>query len=84
MLSLADRNTAIPSDAGLFGGFQRRSVKGSNFVFMATGFLGQQGIYKYFDGSLSRIADLTTAIPDGIGNFSVLGAGQIDFGNKPV
>ncbi len=77
---LADTATAIPEGAGNFMEFPSSpGISGSNAVFAGNGADGQQGIYGAvfappLVGDPFRIADTTTAIPEGTGNFTDFGA----------
>ena len=73
MLSrVADKSTAIPDGTGNFTdlGLYFRAVSGNNVVFRGSGSSGQEGIYLFNGTTLSRVADKTTAIPNGTGNFT--------------
>lgn len=73
---VADTSTAIPNGTGNFTGFgMMPAVSGGNVAFYGEGATGQQGIYVSFaSGPIgSRLADLTTAIPGGAGNFTGFG-----------
>ena len=81
---VADLNTAIPGGSGSFTSFappdlpvipggNTPAVSGSNVVFHAIGSSGQEGIYLFEAGVLTRVADLNTAVPAGSGNFTILG-----------
>jgi hypothetical protein len=74
---IADLTTAIPSGNGNFTAFSLDTthppgpcISGGNVVSMGSGGGGQQGIYFWPPGPPSRIADLNTPIPGGIGNFT--------------
>lgn len=79
-LKVADLGTAIPSGSGNFVAFSPPSgisespgcPGGCSKTIAALGYgaLGQQGIYLYLPGPPSKVADLSTAIPGGTGNFT--------------
>ena len=53
-------------------------------AFLARGNAGQEGVYLFADGALSRVADRSTPIPDGTGTFTelaepVLSGGKVAF-----
>jgi hypothetical protein len=77
---IADLNTAIPNGTGNFVSFTSDSsapvdpcIGGDNVAFYGAGSGGQRGIY-FADITVPpspiRIADTSTAIPDGTGNFT--------------
>jgi hypothetical protein len=78
LLGVADTSTAIPGGSGNFTGFTRPGIppnpiiSGDNVVFYGAGSGGQQGVYARINGSLTRIADTTTAIPGGTGSFTAI------------
>ncbi|HLH56320.1 MAG TPA: choice-of-anchor R domain-containing protein [Verrucomicrobiae bacterium] len=73
---IADLNTAIPNGAGNFSSFGTQAgiiIVGGDILFSGGGAGSQQGIYfssHSTPGSLVRIADTSTAIPGGTGNFA--------------
>jgi hypothetical protein len=80
---VADTTTAIPSGTGNFTGFPSGpALSGSEAAFIANGSGAQQGLYTVAVlappqvGSPLRIADTTTAIPGGSGNFTSFGSDQ--------
>jgi hypothetical protein len=75
LVRVVDLNTPIPNGSGPFTRFDPPTLSGGNVAFAGYGLAGQQGIYLFQGGVLSRVADLNTAIPGGSGNFnSVFGA----------
>jgi hypothetical protein len=79
---VADQNTPIPHGSGTFTGFSAPVLSGGNVAFRATGASGQEGIYLFNGTSLTRMADLTTAIPDGSGDiFTSVGGPLLSGGN---
>jgi hypothetical protein len=76
-IKIADTATAIPSGSGNFTAFpQHPTMSGDNVAFLGTGAIGQQGVYRAVNGPPIKVADTTTAIPSGTGNFtSFMGVG---------
>lgn len=70
---VADRNTDVPNSTGNFIGFSlsHLGLDGNHVAFFAFG-SDSQGIYLYCDGKLQVVADKSTPIPGGTGNFSSL------------
>lgn len=74
---VADMNTAIPSGTGDFDGFgSGPNISGSQVAFSGWEDVFVDGIY-IGNGSLAKVADETTAIPDGVGNFTSFGSPDI-------
>ena len=72
---VANNKIHIPNGQGTFTGFGScLSIDNKNVVFLGYGDNNQQGIYIYQDGLLSTVANRTTSIPGGKGNF-------LDFGS---
>ena len=69
VVRIAGFNTPIAGGTGNFTGLHAPSYNGNYVTFFGTGSAGQQGIYTNPPGPLIRLADLTTAIPGGSGNF---------------
>jgi len=68
--AVASDSTVIPGGSGSFLGFLGRpAVSGANVAFTAFGAAGQRGTYLSTGGSLSAVADTSTAIPGGTGSF---------------
>jgi hypothetical protein len=67
---VADRNTLVPGGAGsYFASFDTRlSVSGGDVAFRGSS-IGRAGVYKTAGGTLQRVADTTTPMPGGSGNF---------------
>ena len=78
---VADLNTAIPGGSGNFTSLLFPALSGSNVAFLGSGSSGQEGIYLFDAGVLSRVADLNTAIPGGSGNFASLFIEALSGGN---
>ncbi|MHC4992701.1 MAG: DUF7453 family protein [Planctomycetota bacterium] len=67
---IANRSTSIPQGIGSFTDFGTiPSLSDGTMAFVGQGAAGQIGVYRY-DGSLHRIADRTTMIPEGTGGFT--------------
>jgi hypothetical protein len=69
---VADRNTPIPNGTGTFAGFGTTpAISGTLVAFQGQSSAGQHGIYTGTTGGgpLTRIADTSTHIPGGVGNF---------------
>src|SRR5262245_13600976 len=82
---VVDLNTAIPGGTGNFTGLSNfPMLSGKNVTFRGVG-SGQEGIYVFAGGALSRVADLNTAIPGGashftgFNNFPVVSGGNVAF-----
>ncbi len=70
---VADKNTAAPGTAGTFTGFgSNPSISGSTVVFRASSNLGgNAGVYmRTGTGPITTVADTTTPVPGGGGNFA--------------
>jgi hypothetical protein len=72
LLVIADRNTAIPSGSGNFGHFDVIVSASGGWVFFTGSdqFLSQSGAYVHNGVSLVKVANLSTPIPSGTGNFT--------------
>lgn len=71
--TVADTSTAIPGGTGNFTGFgNATAIDNGHVVFQARGDSGQQGIYHWAGGTLSRVADKTVNVPNGTGSYSFL------------
>ena len=71
LTKVADRSTAVPpGGVATFSGFGAVAISGTNVVFdgFGPGF-GQEGIYLFDGANLIAVADTSTAIPGGTGNF---------------
>jgi len=75
VIRLADTNTAIPSGTGRFtsfensGGTGEPTAQGGRVAFRGLGANGQVGIYVSNGGTPIRVANTSTPIPAGTGNF---------------
>jgi hypothetical protein len=71
---IADLTTAIPDGTGTFTGFMQLAAGDTLTSFIGTGGSGQAGVYSCDSATpvdpCRKIADLTTAIPDGTGTFT--------------
>jgi hypothetical protein len=84
--TIADLTMMAPGQTVNFTGFssaQMPAISGNAIGFRGT-FTGGSGIYVSNAGSLSRIADTTTAIPSGVGNFTTINANMSITGNLAV
>ena len=86
---LADSTTAIPGGTGSFTSFSpspalppNPCISFGNVAFFGAGSGGQQGIYAVLAGTLTKIADLNTAIPNGTGNFIMWQSNPFISGNN--
>jgi hypothetical protein len=71
---IADASTMIPGGSGTFTMFfPPVPIGGDDVVFLAEGASDQEGIYTYIGGTLAVVADTSTSIPGGTGNFMGLG-----------
>jgi hypothetical protein len=71
LTKVADFNTAIPNGTGNFTTFLNGPlVSGKHLAFWGKGRSGQQGFYLFDGHTLRRVADKSTPIPDGTGNFT--------------
>ncbi|NQU12468.1 hypothetical protein HQ590_16860 [bacterium] len=69
---VADEDTAIPGGTGNFTGMgEFAALSGNTMAFHGNGSGGQHGIYTG-NGALTAVADLTTTVPGGTGNFTIL------------
>jgi hypothetical protein len=67
---IANTSTAIPSGSGNFTDFGFPSVSGGRVSFQGLGTAGQQGVYTDAGGTLAAVANTSTPIPSGTGNFT--------------
>ena len=80
---VADFNTPIPDGTGnftLFPSYISPSLEGGNVLFLGQGSSGQQGIYSSA-GGLHVVANTSTPVPSGSGNFSSFGGPNLNGGN---
>ena len=80
---VANESTVIPGGTGTFAGFGEGGpdIDGGSVAFQAIDSSGREGIYVDVGGSLSVVADTTTEIPGGSGNFAAFGPPDLDAGN---
>lgn len=80
---IADFDTAIPGGTGNFTAFSffGNGIEGNTIAFRGGGASDQTGIYAYNGTILEKIADTTTAIPDGTGNFTGFTTAYVDGGD---
>ena len=70
---VANSTTPIPAGTGEFTSFgNTASIHNGNVVFRGGGEDGQQGIYFWQNGVITRIADASTQVPNGSGTFAFL------------
>jgi hypothetical protein len=68
---VADLGTPIPEGVGTFTSFASLAAGDTSVAFLATGGGGQQGVYTAVpQGPPTRVADLGTPIPEGVGTFT--------------
>jgi hypothetical protein len=66
---VVDTNTPIPGGSGNFNYFLPMAISGDNVAFEGEGSSGQHGIYLFNGTTLIKVADFSTPIPSGSGNF---------------
>ncbi len=81
-------NTPIPNGTGTFTHFYRVALDGNNLAFYGNDmyfslddgvfYETQRGVYKQINDTLSKVADLNTAIPNGTGFFTDFGDIWVD------
>lgn len=88
---VADRNTPIPGGTENFGSFKNSSIDNNgNVTFIGDSLVSfypnpySGGIYTNVGGSLNVIADRSTPIPGGIGNFGSFASISVDRQNGSV
>ncbi len=74
---IVDLNTSIPDGAGTFTGLSAFAMSGGKLAIFGSGSSGQAGIYLFDGTAISRVADLSTGIPNGTGTFTGFGAGAL-------
>jgi hypothetical protein len=83
-IRVADKSTIIPGSAVAFAVFNSVAFDGANVAFSGGSFgdISLGGVYKVLgaQGAPLKVADLSTAIPSGTGNFSAFGFVAIDPG----
>lgn len=83
LVRIADLNTNIPGGTTKFGGFRQVGFDGSTVAFSVPipATTTDQGIYRYANGTLTRVVDTSTPVPGGTGNFFNIGNFCVDGGN---
>ena len=81
LIRVADRNTQIPGGSGSFSGFSPPSINGSNVAFRGEVDLRPYGLYLFDGTALTKVADLNTSIPAGLGNFTWFSPPMLSGGN---
>jgi cysteine-rich repeat protein len=86
---VVDTNTPIPGGTGSFTQLDREpSIRGGDVAFRGAGEAGQIGVYTEVAGLLGVVADTSTAIPGGSGNFTdigtTFGTGSVSFDGLSV
>jgi hypothetical protein len=77
-VKVADTNTPVPGGTGAFQSFSTVSYDGTWLAFVATGREMEHGVYRAQpEGPPTKVADLNTVVPGGVGNF-------LDFGDVVV
>jgi hypothetical protein len=74
---VADASTPIPGGTGNFGSFGDPSISGTNVAFRGGEVDISEGIYIDVGGTLDVVADTSTPIPGGTGNFNAFGEPSI-------
>jgi len=84
LVKVVDGNTPIPPGGmGNFSGFGTVAISGTAVVLEASGStFGQQGIYLFDGATLRRVADTTSPIPGGTGNFVLFEEGPVISGKN--
>lgn len=70
-----NQQTHIPDGTGNFNFLSLPSLSGASMTFIGSGSGGQEGVYTDIGGPLLAVANLTTQIPGGTGNFTGFGGG---------
>jgi hypothetical protein len=78
---IIDSNDTIPGRADSFTRFGSPSLDGRDIAFAGDRNSGYSGVFTYIGGKFSLVADSTTPIPAGIGNFDTLELPIISQGN---
>lgn len=79
--NIADTNTSIPNGTGNFSFFNDQPSIDNDTVGFSSGGSGQYGIYTGTGGSLTKVVDTNTPIPDGTGSFTGFGDPALENGN---
>jgi hypothetical protein len=78
---VADTSTPVPGGSGTFWAIVAETFDGASSAFVGAGINQRSGLYSDQGGQLHVVADTTTAIPSGAGNFSGLGTPAIRNGS---
>ena len=79
---VADKNTPIPGGTGNFGSLGDPSLDGGQIAFTGRDVPGySRGLYMAAGSVVSVIADQSTPVPGGTGNFGLFGDPSLDGGN---
>jgi hypothetical protein len=78
---IADTGTAIPGGSGDFTSFSDPALSAGQVAFLGEGTGGQSGIYRDGIGALVVVADESTAIPGGSGDFTEFNGFALDGGS---
>ena len=70
LTKVVDTTDSIPGGTGHFTSVEYPLFDGSTILFPGEGADGQQGIYVWDGGSISKVVDRGTPIPDGAGTFT--------------
>lgn len=77
---VVDTNTPVPGTSGTFVGVPEGRLSGNGIAFIGIPETYIQGIYTAVSGTLTRIVDRNTPLPNGSGTFSD-GFGEFSFSN---
>jgi hypothetical protein len=69
----ADSTTPIPGGSGNFVTFGSPSLTGQTVVFIGQDSMGNDGVYASTGGQVTRLYDMNTPAPNGVGNFTAFG-----------
>jgi hypothetical protein len=78
---IVDTSSAIPGGVGTFTAFDETAYDGNYLSFRARGAGGQEGVYLWDGAALSAVADVSTAAPEGAGQFDDFLALSLDAGH---
>ena len=67
--TIADQNTPIPEQTGVFENFRAMAYHRGDTAFVGVNERGRGGVYLHRNGGLERVADTTTIVSDGFGIF---------------
>ncbi|HEX7184173.1 MAG TPA: hypothetical protein VF756_20260 [Thermoanaerobaculia bacterium] len=83
LVRIADLNTTIPGGTTHFNGFRQVGFDGSTIAFSVPipATTADQAIYRYANGTLTRVVDTNTPVPGGTGSFFNIGNFCVDGGN---